>query len=101
MLPRKLRLGFVVLVAAALASADAQSVSYSPTQAEIAVYARLLSMGDARQLDMPLVERALGSRWSALRDAATMSIGQVGAQPTNVGSSRLVSLIADPNTTVA
>jgi cyclophilin family peptidyl-prolyl cis-trans isomerase/HEAT repeat protein len=57
-------------------------------------------MTDTRRLDMPLVESALASRWRTLRAAATMAIGQVGAERGIAGAPRLRALLADRDLTV-
>lgn len=67
---------------------------------EVNLYARLLAMTDTRQMDMPLVERALSSTWQPLRAAATLAIGQVGAEIGKPGATRLRSLLKDPDVTV-
>jgi cyclophilin family peptidyl-prolyl cis-trans isomerase/HEAT repeat protein len=101
MLRRKIAIGIVALVVGAGASLRAQSSSASPTRSEIGLYARLLSMADIRQLDMPLVDSALASTWSPLRHAATMAIGQVGPDVGRAGATRLMSLLGDRDATVA
>jgi cyclophilin family peptidyl-prolyl cis-trans isomerase/HEAT repeat protein len=67
---------------------------------EVNLYARLLAMTDTRQMDMPLVERALSSTWQPLRAAATLAIGQVGAEVGKPGATRLRTLLKDPDVTV-
>jgi cyclophilin family peptidyl-prolyl cis-trans isomerase/HEAT repeat protein len=57
-------------------------------------------MTDTRQLDMPLVERALSNPWRPLRAAATIAIGQVGAEVGKPGATRLRSLLKDADVTV-
>ncbi|MEA2762066.1 MAG: hypothetical protein QOD47_1350, partial [Gemmatimonadaceae bacterium] len=86
-----------MLTVAAQASAQ-RSSSAGPD--EVNLYARLLAMTDTRQLDMPLVERALSNNWQPLRAAATLSIGQVGAEIGKPGSTRLRSLLKDSSVTV-
>ena len=51
---------------------------------EVALYAQLLAMTDTRRLDTALIDRALASTWSPMRSAATLAIGQVGAEPSGV-----------------
>jgi cyclophilin family peptidyl-prolyl cis-trans isomerase/HEAT repeat protein len=88
-----------ILIAAFAARASAQRpVSAGPD--EINLYARLLAMTDTRQLDMPLIERALSNNWQPLRAAATLSIGQVGPEVGKPGSRRLQSLLKDADVTV-
>ncbi|MDB4872300.1 MAG: ppiB 2 [Gemmatimonadales bacterium] len=96
-LPGKTFVGVLMLTLAAQASAQRPS-SAGPD--EINLYARLLAMTDTRQLDMPLVERALSNNWQPLRAAATLSIGQVGAEIGKPGSTRLRTLLKDSNVTV-
>ena len=89
-----------VLIVALAARASAQRLPASVGAEEINLYARLLAMTDTRQLDMPLVERALSNKWQPLRAAATLSIGQVGAEVGKPGSTRLQSLLKDSDVTV-
>jgi len=97
-LPEKTLVGVLILALAARASA--QSLPPSIGAREVNLYARLLAMTDTRQLDMPLVERALSSKWRPLRAAATISIGQVGPKHGKPGSARLRSLLTDRDPTV-
>jgi cyclophilin family peptidyl-prolyl cis-trans isomerase/HEAT repeat protein len=97
-LPGKTLVG--VLLLAVVARASAQRLPASVGAEEINLYARLLAMTDTRQLDMLLVERALSSNWQPLRAAATLSIGQVGAEVGKPGSPRLRSLLKDADVTV-
>ena len=89
-----------VLTLALAATANAQRLPSSVGTEEINLYARLLSMTDTRQLDMPLVERALSNQWRPLRAAATLAIGQVGPEVGKPGSTRLRSLLKDPDAIV-
>jgi cyclophilin family peptidyl-prolyl cis-trans isomerase/HEAT repeat protein len=68
---------------------------------EVNLYARLLAMTDTRQLDFALVDRALASKWRPMRAAATLAIGQVGAEPGMAGARRLRVLLRDRDLTVA
>ena len=68
---------------------------------EVTLYARLLAMTDTRQLDTALVGRALSNKWRPLRAAATLAIGQVGAEGGMAGVARLRALLADADVTVA
>jgi len=68
---------------------------------EVGLYARLLAMTDTRQLDTALVGRALSNKWRPLRAAATLAIGQVGAERGMAGVARLRALLADADVTVA
>jgi cyclophilin family peptidyl-prolyl cis-trans isomerase/HEAT repeat protein len=97
-LPGKTLVGVLLLVVGARASAQRQPPSDGAE--EINLYARLLAMTDTRQLDIPLVERALSSSWQPLRAAATLSIGQVGPEVGKPGSTRLRSLLKDADVTV-
>ena len=97
-LPNKTLAGVLILALAGRASA--QRLPPSVGAQEVNLYARLLAMTDTRQLDMPLVERALSNQWQPLRWAATISIGQVGREVGKPGSSRLRSLLKDPELTV-
>ena len=97
-LPGRTLVGVLVLALAARASAQRLPSSLGPE--EISLYARLLAMTDTRQLDMPLVERALSNQWRPLRAAATLAIGQVGADVGKPGASRLRSLLKDADVTV-
>ncbi|HEX3534822.1 MAG TPA: peptidylprolyl isomerase [Gemmatimonadaceae bacterium] len=90
---------FGVLMLALSARAGAQRPSSAGAD-EVNLYARLLAMTDTRQMDMPLVERALSSTWQPLRAAATLAIGQVGAEIGKPGATRLRSLLKDPDVTV-
>ena len=82
-------------------SAQAQSGVSSPRAGDIAMYARLLAMTDTRQLDTTLVDRALSSRWSALRAAAALAVGQIGPERGTAGSARLRALLTDGDGLVA
>ncbi|HXL87099.1 MAG TPA: HEAT repeat domain-containing protein, partial [Gemmatimonadaceae bacterium] len=96
--PNKALIGALTLALAARASA--QSPSPSVGAQDVNLYARLLAMTDTRQLDMPLVERALSNQWRPLRAAATIAIGQVGPEVGKPGSTRLRGLLKDPDATV-
>jgi cyclophilin family peptidyl-prolyl cis-trans isomerase/HEAT repeat protein len=98
LLPGKTLVGVLLLAVGARASAQRLPTSVGAT--EINLYARLLGMADTRQLDMPLVERALSSSWQPLRAAAALSIGQVGPEVGKPGSTRLRSLLKDADVTV-
>ncbi len=98
LLPGKTLVGVLILSLAA--RAGAQRLPASVGADEINLYARLLAMTDTRQLDMPLVERALSNKWQPLRAAATLSIGQVGPEVGKPGSTRLRSLLKDSAVTV-
>jgi cyclophilin family peptidyl-prolyl cis-trans isomerase/HEAT repeat protein len=97
-LPNKTLVGVLILALAGRASAQRLPPSVGPQ--EINLYARLLAMTDTRQLDMQLVERALSNHWQPLRAAATISMGQVGPEVGKPASTRLRSLLKDPDLTV-
>ena len=84
-----------------VASAGAQELRSRIASQDVTLYARLLAMTDTRQLDMPLVERALASKSRPLRAAATMSIGQVGPDQGRTGAARLRTLLTDRDPTIA
>jgi cyclophilin family peptidyl-prolyl cis-trans isomerase/HEAT repeat protein len=65
---------------------------------DVAGYARLLQMADARRLDTALVRAALQSGVSAQRAEAALAIGQVHGVPL---AGDLRALLADPDTAVA
>src|SRR5436305_10246280 len=90
----------VVALSVGVRSAAAQR-PHAPDPSDIRHYAQLLSMTDTRSLDIPLVDRALASKWNALRAAATMAIGQVGAEVGKSGAPQLRTLLADNDSTVA
>jgi cyclophilin family peptidyl-prolyl cis-trans isomerase/HEAT repeat protein len=89
-----------VLILALAATANAQRLPSSVGTEEVNLYARLLAMTDTRQLDMPLVERALSNQWRPLRAAATLAIGQVGTEVGKPGSAQLRSLLKDADANV-
>src|SRR5687768_846170 len=68
---------------------------------DVNLYARLIAMTDTRTLDMPLVEQALGRKWRPLRAAATLAVGQVGADVGMAGAPKLRSLLGDADPNVA
>src|SRR5436305_5492367 len=90
----------VVALSVGVRNAAAQR-PHAPDPSDIRLYAQILSMTDTRALDIPLVDRALASKWSALRAAATMAIGQVGAEVGSPAAARLRALLADSDSTVA
>ncbi|MGH7649545.1 MAG: hypothetical protein ACREND_15625, partial [Gemmatimonadaceae bacterium] len=89
------------LVAAALACAPRTASAPAPTPAasiDVAAYARLLQMEDARRLDTTLVRAAFASRSPVERAEAVLAVGRVH------GSSmapELRALLADRDTAVA
>lgn len=68
---------------------------------EVNLYARLLAMTDTRQLDTSLVDLALANKWTPMRAAAALAIGQVGTEPGMAGASRLRALLSDRALSVA
>ena len=97
---RKL-IGLAALLFAGAASANGQRLPSGVGAQEVNLYARLLVMTDTRQLDTALVSRALSSTWTPLRAAATLAIGQVGAERGMAGAPRLRVLLADSDPSVA
>lgn len=95
------QLALTALLFAASAPASGQRLPSGIGEQEVNLYARLLAMTDTRQLDTTLVARALSSKWRPLRAAATLAIGQVGAEHGVPGAARLRSLLGDPDVTVA
>jgi cyclophilin family peptidyl-prolyl cis-trans isomerase/HEAT repeat protein len=83
------------------ATAGGQGLPPGIGASEVNLYARLLAMTDTRQLDFALVDRALASKWRPMRAAATLAIGQVGAEPGMAGAPRLRVLLRDRDLTVA
>ncbi|MGH7605665.1 MAG: peptidylprolyl isomerase [Gemmatimonadaceae bacterium] len=98
-----LRKRFLVVASMSVAtlSASAQKLPAGVYAQDVVLYARLLAMTDTRQLDTALVDRALATHWRTLRDAATLSIGQVGPDRGRAGVSLLRGLLSDRDTTVA
>ena len=81
--------------------ASAQKQTARVSDADVALYARLMAMTDTRTLDMPLVERALARKWRPLRAAAALAIGQVGEEVGAKGAPRLRPLLGDADPKVA
>jgi cyclophilin family peptidyl-prolyl cis-trans isomerase/HEAT repeat protein len=79
----------------------AQALPAAVSAREVTLYARLLAMTDTRQLDTSLIDLALANKWSPMRAAAALAIGQVGAEPGIKGASRLRALLTDRELTVA
>src|SRR6202162_2457036 len=97
---RKHLLVFATFVGVA-ATASGQELPPAIGAREVNLFARLLAMTDTRQLDLVLVDRALANKWRPMRAAATLAIGQVGAEPGMAGASRLRALLRDRDLTVA
>ena len=95
------QLVLAVLFCSALSRASGQRLPSGIGSPEVSLYARLLDMTDTRRLDTALVSRALASKWSPLRVAATLAIGQVGVQQGLSGAPRLRALLTDPDAAVA
>jgi cyclophilin family peptidyl-prolyl cis-trans isomerase/HEAT repeat protein len=79
--------------------ADAQTAR-APSQNEIALYSRLMSMTDSRSWDKPLVESALASTWRPLRAAGALAVGQIGRARGLPGLAILHPLLKDSDTEV-
>lgn len=79
----------------------AQQSASSLSARDVVLYGQLLAMTDTRQLDTVLVDRLLATPARALRAAAALAIGQVGAQPGSYGASKLRALLRDADTKVA
>lgn len=92
---------YAIVVLGIAARAHAQALPSGVGAREVSLYARLLAMTDTRQLDTSLVDLALASKWSPMRAAAALAIGQVGAEPGMVGASRLRGLLSDRDVVVA
>ena len=97
-MPSRLLVSALVLVTATHA-AVAQRPSLS--NADVRLYAQLLTMTDSRQLDTALINRMLASQSPPLRAAATLAIGQVGAEQGARGAERLRALLSDADPNVA
>jgi len=95
------QLALAGLVFGASTAANGQRLPPGVGVEEVNLYARLLAMTDTRQLDTVLVGRALASKWQPLRAAATLAIGQIGAEPGLSGAGRLRALLKDSDVTVA
>lgn len=94
----------LVLLSAGLAvfisgPAMAQRTPGTLDDGEIRLYGQLLAMTDTRALDTALIDQLLATRSRQLRAAATLAIGQIGAEQGSRGLSRLRALLrdADPN----
>ena len=100
MLLRKLLVG-AVLFCGAGGTAAAQGLPKGITAGDVTLYANLMAMTDTRRLDTLLVDRALASKWRQLRGAATLAIGQIGAEQGMRGAPRLRTLLKDRDATIA
>ena len=65
------------------------------------MFAQLLAMTDARQLDTNLIDGLLAAGPPAVRAAATLAIGQIGRDQGMAGASRLRVLLRDKDAHVA
>src|SRR5437762_10921735 len=101
MRPRRKLLVAVVVSALAAGGADAQQPPSILSAPDARTYAELLAMTDTRQFDPALVDRALASRSSPLRAAATLAIGQIGPEHGMARSARLRRLLTDNEILVA
>ena len=99
----QLRKNFAITVMLVGVAAGARGQGLPPAIGanDVNLYARLLAMTDTRQLDLAIVDRALASKWRPMRAAATLAIGQVGAEAGMAGASRLRALLKDHDLTVA
>ena len=79
----------------------AQPKGAAVADADVVLYARLMSMADTRTLDVSLVDQALDRKWRPLRAAAALAIGQVGAEVGAKGAARLRPLLGDSDAKVA
>jgi HEAT repeat protein len=95
------QLALAVLLFGASTAVNGQRLPPGARTEEVSLYARLLAMTDTRHLDTALVARALSSKWQPLRAAATLAIGQIGAEPGLPGAPRLRALLKDSDVTVA
>jgi cyclophilin family peptidyl-prolyl cis-trans isomerase/HEAT repeat protein len=95
------QLAVAVLFFAPSAPANAQRLPSGVGEQEVNLYARLLAMTDTRQLDTVLISRALATKWPPLRAAATLAIGQIGAERGLRGAPLLRALLKDADPTVA
>src|SRR5256885_14971242 len=91
----------MVAIGSIAASAVAQRPTSRVTVSDQRTFAQLLAMTDTRELDTTLVDRALVSNWQALRAAAALAIGQVGAEQGLSRVLRLRELTRDSDTSVA
>src|SRR5437868_1210379 len=91
----------MVAIGMIAANAVAQRPTSRVTVSDQRTFAQLLAMTDTRELDTTLVDRALVSNWQALRAAAALAIGQVGAEQGLSRVLRLRELIRDSDTSVA
>ena len=80
---------------------DAQRAAVTPSDAEVALYARVLAMADTRNADTALAARALRSRWQPLRAFAALYLGQVGRSYGSEITKMLISLLHDADANVA
>jgi cyclophilin family peptidyl-prolyl cis-trans isomerase len=69
-----------------------------PSDADVALYARLIAAADQRRADTALIDEALASPVIGVRRLATLVIGQNAIAARRAA---LVSLLADPDTAVA
>ncbi|MEO5589107.1 MAG: peptidylprolyl isomerase [Gemmatimonadaceae bacterium] len=79
--------------------ADAQV--RAPSSGEARLYARLMSMTDARSFERSLIDSALATSWSPLRAAAALAVGQIGTARGTAGAPLLRGLLGDRDVVVA
>ena len=93
--------GIAAFLACGIGAADAQTPRKTDSRRDVNLYAQLLAMTDSRTFDRTLVDSALASKWPALRSAASLAVGQVGATHGIAGAPLLRELLNDPDVTVA
>ncbi len=88
-------------IAVAGSVARAQGTAGVPTNSDVHLYARIMSMTDSRTFERKLVDSALAARWRPLRAAATLAVGQTGRANGVAGIPLLHSLLTDADANVA
>lgn len=86
---------FAIAITVSAVSASAQ------TPEDARLYARVLAMTDSRSYDPLLIDSVLASRWTPLRAAGVLAIGQVGPPHGKPGQPTLESLLSDTDGAVA
>ena len=84
-----------------VANAGAQPALRAPSPNESRLYARLMSMTDARKWDNNLVDSVMASSWAPLRASGALAVGQIGPAHGLPGLSILHSLLKDRDVQVA
>ena len=100
-MPLRKHLAALVLVCGISRNASAQKSASAVSAPDTHTYADLMATTDTRRFDSALVDSALASGWQPLRAAAALAIGQVGAEQGLAGVSRLRTLLADREVSVA